>query len=102
MRLTSTINKSTQSLSDAPPVTWPKRVVKVEVQAILCLFYKRGDRIVGGKYDWLRPNQRSKVLENVHDGYGGHSMPSTGTPTYTCLVSVDEKQRSNICECTWK
>jgi hypothetical protein len=98
----SHIDNSTQSLSDAPPATWVKKIVKVEVQAILCLFYQKGDKIVGGKYDWLKPGQRSKGLKNIYDGYDGHSMPSTGTPTYTCFVDVVGKQRSNICECTWK
>jgi hypothetical protein len=85
------------------PYSWPRTTVKVSVDAICCLFYERGGQIVGGKFDWWRTGgQGSKGLENVHHGYNGHSMPSSGTPTYTMIVSVDGRQRSNIQRCTWR
>jgi hypothetical protein len=98
----ATISNSQHSFSPAAPASWPIKTVKVPVQGIVCLFYDRDGKIVGGKYDWCRPNQKSKGLENVHGGYGGHSMPTKGTPCYTMLVSVDEKKRSNLLETQWK
>lgn len=98
----ATISNSQHSFSPAAPASWPIKTVKVPVQGIVCLFYERDGKIVGGKYDWCRPGQHSKGLENVHNGYNGHSMPAKGTPCYTMLVSVDEKQRSNLLETQWK
>lgn len=100
--LTATITKSQHSFSPAAPASWPIKTVKVPVQGIVCLFYERNDQIVGGKYDWLKPNQKSKNLENVHNGYGGHSMPSRGTKVWTMIVSVDKKKRSNVIGTEWK
>jgi hypothetical protein len=100
--MSSHITSRQHTISDAPPASWPKKVVKVQVQGIICLFYEQGGRIVGGKYDWLRPGQKVKGLENLHDGYNGHSMPAKGSQVWTCIVSVDEKQRSDIVAVTWK
>ena len=85
-------------LGNGAPSTWPKIIVKVEVQGIVCLFYEVNGAITGGKFDWLRPGQTSKGLENVHNGYGGHIFPEAGAKCYACFVSVDGKQRSNIIE----
>lgn len=98
----ATISNSQHSFSPAAPASWPIKTVKVPVQGIVCLFYERNGQVVGGKHDWLKPNQKSKGLENVHGGYGGHSMPSKGTPVWTMIVSVDERKRSNLMETVWK
>ncbi len=98
----ASLNSSTITTS-YEPYNWPRATVKVSVDAICCLFYERGGQIVGGKFDWWRTGgQGSKGLENVHHGYQGHSMPSAGTPTYTMIVSVDGRQRSNIQACSWR
>lgn len=73
-----------------------------EVDAICCLFYERDGRIVGGKFDWWRKGgQAKKVTHNLHGGYNGHTMPEAGTRTWTCIVSVNGKRRSNVKECSW-
>lgn len=85
------------------PYRWHRITVKVEVNAIACFFYERGEQIVGGKFDWWRVGgQGTKGLENVHAGYAGHVMPRRGTKCWTMIVSVDGKQRSNLCEVKWK
>ena len=86
----------TFDLQNAAPSDWPTKVVKVKVQSIVCLFYEKGGELVGGKFEWLRPGQRHKSLENVHNGYGGHEMPAEGVECYTCIVSVDGKYRTNL------
>ena len=85
------------------PYSWPSTSVKVQVDAICCLFYERGGQIVGGKFDyWRKGGQSSKALENVHQGYNGHSFPARGSKVYTMIVSVNGSQRSNIKECSWR
>ena len=90
-------------MTDYEPYQWPVKVVNEKpCDAIACLFYERDGEVVGGKYDWWRQGgQRVKGLENVHDGYGGHSMPSKGTPMWTMIVSVDGKLRSNTKRVRW-
>ena len=97
----ATLNSSSISgdtlLVSYEPYDWPSVTVEVRVNAICCLFYERGGQIVGGKFDWWRPGgQGAKGLENVKHRYNGHSMPASGTPTYTMIASVDGSQRSNI------
>jgi len=86
------------------PYSWPVKFVKTDCDAIVCLFYRQGNEIVGGKFDWWRKGgQSSKGLENViHKKYGGHSMPVKGTDCWEMIVSTDEKLRSNIVKVTWK
>lgn len=98
----ASIRGNTLSFSPAAPSSWPRKTVKVECQAIVCLFCERSGQVVGGKFDWARPGQSSKGLENVHGGYNGHSMPANDTPTYVMLVDVNGKQRSNIQQVDWK
>jgi hypothetical protein len=90
--------KSTLRLDNPAPADWPRKEVKVEVQAIICFFEEVNGVTTGGKFDWCRPNQVVKDLKNLHNGYNGHKPPSPFTRKYTCLVSVDEKQRSKIIE----
>lgn len=90
------------AFSDSAPKDWPTTTVKVKVQGIACFFYERGKSVVGGKFDWTKPGQTIKGLENVHNGYNGHSMPATGTPAYAMLVDVNGKQRSNLVKVAWK
>ena len=105
-RISAKINSATIGsavlTTDYNSYSWPSTTVKVKVDAICCLFYERGGQVVGGKFDWWRAGgQGSKILENVHHGYNGHSFPASGTPTYTMIVSVDGSQRSNIKRCDW-
>ena len=59
----------------------------------------------GGKFDWLRKGSQdgdfSKVLENIHGGYGGHTVPASGEEVAFVVVSVDGKKRSNAGFCNW-
>jgi hypothetical protein len=83
---------------------WPvKNVSGVACDAQCCLFYERGGKVVGGKWDWWRAKgQPIKTLENVHSGYNGHTMPAHGTKVWTMIVSTNGKMRSNIKQVTWR
>lgn len=105
-RVTAKINSASTDgnmlYTNYEPYSWP-RSADGGVDAICCLFYERGGRMVGGKFDWWRVGgQSSKTLENVKGGYNGHSMPARGSLVYTMIASVDGKQRSNIALVTWK
>ena len=90
------IGATSMSISNPAPSDWPVKVVKVKVQGIICIFYERGGQVVGGKFDWLRPNQTHKGLENLAHGYNGHTMPHPSAKCYAMFVSVDGSRRSNI------
>jgi len=72
------------------------------LDAFACLFYREGERIRGGKFDWFRKGgQGEKTLGNVRDGYGGHRMPANGTDCWMLIVSIDGTQRTNTKKVTW-
>ena len=74
-------------------------MVKVEVDAVVEM--RRADGS-GGKFDWIRKGgQASKGLENIHDGYGGHTVPAAGERVTFRWVSIDGAKRSNDAEATW-
>ena len=82
----------------AAPASWPVNGGEVRVQGQVCLFYERGGQIVGGKFDWVRPNQMSKDLKNLRGGYYGHCMPKPGAKCWAMLVDVWGAQRTNLIE----
>ena len=82
----------------AAPASWSVKGIEVMVQGQVCLFYERDGQIVGGKFDWVRPNQTNKDLKNLRGGYHGHSMPENGAKCWAMLVDVHGKQRTNLIE----
>ena len=78
---------------------WPVKTVKVDVDAVVHLYRANGK---GGKFDWIRRGgQPMKGLDNVHSGYGGHTVPASGEPVTFQWVSVDGKKQSNKAEAIW-
>jgi hypothetical protein len=98
----ATIAGGKLTFADPAPSSWPTKTVKVLVQGIACLFYEVDGQKCGGKFDWTKPGQTVKGLENVRSGYNGHTMPRKPTPAWTLLVSVDGKQRTNLAQVVWK
>lgn len=64
-------------------------------------FRRRDGRMVGGKFDHLRPGQTVKGDENIRGGYHGHTTPAKGERCLFCLVSDCRKRRSNLVEVVW-
>ena len=75
---------------------WPIQGGRVRVNAIACFFVWDGEKWVGGKFDWVRPGQKSKTLKNIHEGYGGLHMPPKGTQVAFALVSLGGRYRTNL------
>lgn len=85
---------SSVSWSGSVPASWPMKTVKKTVNAIICLFHEEGGTWVGGKFDWLKPGQKSKGLENLHDPSYKAVAPRAGSRWAMMAVSVDGKLRS--------
>lgn len=94
----------TQSMIYTEYITyhWPSKLDERTgkyIDAVCCLFYEKGGRIVGGKFDhWCAGGQKAKVLHNLRNGYGGHSYPEDGAKCWTMIASEDGSLRSNIIE----
>jgi len=65
------------------------------VDARTFIFWVEGSQVYGGQFDWQRPGQTSKTLNNVYAGYLGRKPPKGG-PVWFALCSIDGRQRTNV------
>lgn len=71
--------------------------------ALACLFVQKADGSwVGGKFDWISTNRRSRGLEHTN-GYGGWTLADVPNPCAAAfvIVSADGKKRTNVITTTW-
>lgn len=59
------------------------------------VFWKEGDQVYGGHFDWKRPDQTAKTLENIYGGYLGRQPPA-GSDLYFAITANDMSERSNV------
>jgi hypothetical protein len=75
---------------------WPVPGTPVAgVDARTYIFWVEGSQVYGGHFDWQRPGQTSKTLENIKDGYLGRRPPS-GAPVWFALCRIDGRERTNV------
>lgn len=65
------------------------------VDARTYIFWAEGSQVYGGQFDWQRPGQTSKTLDNVKNGYLGRRPPS-GAPVWFALCRIDGNERTNV------
>jgi len=82
---------------------WPRQTVNgVSCDAIACFFVWRDTRWHGGKFDWIRTGGQSvKTLANIHDHYGGLTVPLSGSRIAFAWISTDGTRRTNLAETIW-
>jgi len=68
------------------------------VDGSVFIFWKSGGLVVGGLFDWHGKGQTNKTLQNVDAGYLDGQVPPAGAPIWFCIVSLDEKQRTNVAQ----
>jgi hypothetical protein len=94
LKVTKLTTKSVSFDWQPRPYNWPSKTVKVRVDAEVWMN--------GKKFDWIRAGgQATKGLENVHNGYNGHTVPAPGEAVTFRWVSIDGKQRSNDAAAVW-
>jgi hypothetical protein len=78
---------------DPLPGDWPRQV---NAPGMLCLFTRQSDgRWRGGKFEWLDPGQRVKLLHNIDKGYNGWQRPAKGSETAIVIFHVQGRTHSN-------
>lgn len=67
---------------------------------IAAIFYKDGDRWVGGKFDWIDRSRSTRDFKNIDGGYNGWNASAfrAAKKHAFCVVSADGKLRSNLLE----
>lgn len=82
------------------PGDWKRETLEKGPMIVAAVFYREGDKWVGGKFDWIDENRSSRSLENVHTGYGGWNAAAwkAAKKRAFCVVSADGKWRSNLVE----
>lgn len=82
--------------------SWPSNGT---ANAICAMYRKLDGAWNGGKFDWIRNGGQSvKLLENIINGGGGHTVPATGEKVAFMWFSIDDppSKRSNLVETTWQ
>ncbi len=75
---------------------WPVPNTPVAgVDARTYIFWVEGSQVYGGHFDWQRPGQTSKTLNNVYAGYLGRRPPKGG-PVWFALCRIDARERTNV------
>lgn len=65
---------------------------------IAAIFYKDGDRWIGGKFDWIDRSRSTRDFKNIDAGYGGWNASAfrAAKKHAFCVVSADGRHRSNL------
>ena len=65
---------------------------------IAAIFYKDGDRWIGGKFDWIDRSRSTRDFKNIDAGYGGWNASAfrAAAKHAFCVVSADGRHRSNL------
>lgn len=75
---------------------WPVPNTPVAgVDARTFIFWVEGSQVYGGQFDWQRPGQTSKTLNNVYAGYLGRRPPK-GARVWFALCRIDARERTNV------
>ncbi|HMO03931.1 MAG TPA: hypothetical protein PKC67_02410 [Kiritimatiellia bacterium] len=77
-------------------LNWPLDNKNPEgVDSRIYIFWKEDNQVYGGHFEWKRPDQNVKLLENIFANYLGRKPPS-GSDVWFCLVKNDGTQRTNV------
>jgi hypothetical protein len=64
------------------------------------LFWRQGNEIVGGMFEWSQDGREARGLKNVFDGYLSKMQPPSGTKVWACIADCPTDrtatQRSNV------
>lgn len=65
---------------------------------LACIFYRDGDRYVGGKFDWISTSRTTRDFHNIDTAYHGWNADAFhAAKEYAfCIVSKDGRRRTNI------
>jgi hypothetical protein len=69
-----------------------------DATCLACLFCHVRDQWLGGKFDWISTDRRTRDLENIESGYGGWEYEAfRDADAYAfVVVSKDGKRRTNV------
>lgn len=84
-------------LLDYESLGWPDNDSGVgsDIDSRVYIFWKEGEQVYGGHFEWKRPGQKEKTLDNVFEGYLGRK-PAPGSEVWFCLVKNDGTERTNV------
>lgn len=69
--------------------------------ALACIFYEKGGKYYGGKFDWISSSRTTRDFKNIEGGYRGwNSQEFFDASHYAfCIMSSDGKKRTNLVFC---
>ena len=66
--------------------------------ALACIFYRKGNKWIGGKFDWISSSRLTRDFKNVECGYRGWNAAEffAASEFCFCILESNAKRRSNI------
>lgn len=96
-RITRTLYKADKEgelvMMDFDALNWPK---DGGLDGRVCMYWIEGSSVVGGHFDWHKPGQTAKTLENIYGGYLGGKRPAGGSPVWFCIINNAGTERTNM------
>lgn len=72
---------------------WPRQG---KVDGGVYIYWKSGDVVQGGLFDFHGVGQTVKTLDNIPGGYLGGKKPAPGQEIFFCIVNLDGSERTNV------
>lgn len=84
---------------DYEKLGWPARKTNpAGVHGRVFIFWENGGGIAGGHFDWLRDGTTTRDFKNIANGYLDGQRPEKGGRVWSCIVSDNGRERTNIVE----
>lgn len=60
------------------------------------VYWQQGGKLVGGHFDWKRPNTKDREFKNIRNGYLDGNQPPKGATLWFVLMTNKADRRTNV------
>lgn len=77
---------------------WPNNDsgIGANIDGRVYILWMKGDSVVGGHFDWKRPNAKDRSFENIRKGYLDGNQPPNGATIWFVLMTNKGDRRTNV------
>ena len=77
---------------------WPNNDsgVGANIDGRVYVYWQQGGKLVGGHFDWKRPNTKDREFKNIRNGYLDGNQPPKGATLWFVLMTNKADRRTNV------